>query len=96
MSASQNWRFETTQVHAGAQPDPTTKSRATPIYQTTSYVFDNSDHAANLFALAEFGNIYTASRTPPRMSSSSASPRSRAAPVRCSSRAARRRSRSPC
>jgi len=64
MSASQNWRFETTQVHAGAQPDPTTKSRATPIYQTTSYVFDNSDHAANLFALAEFGNIYTRIQNP--------------------------------
>ncbi|WP_271171070.1 PLP-dependent transferase, partial [Microbacterium laevaniformans] len=40
MSASENWRFETTQIHAGAQPDPVTKARATPIYQTTSYVFD--------------------------------------------------------
>ncbi|MDZ8171126.1 bifunctional o-acetylhomoserine/o-acetylserine sulfhydrylase [Microbacterium xanthum] len=59
MSAPENWRFETKQVHSGAQPDPTTKSRATPIYQTTSYVFDNTDHAANLFSLAEFGNIYT-------------------------------------
>ncbi|MBN9174101.1 MAG: aminotransferase class V-fold PLP-dependent enzyme, partial [Microbacterium sp.] len=61
---SENWRFETTQIHAGAQPDPTTKARATPIYQTTSYVFDNSDHAANLFALAEFGNIYTRIQNP--------------------------------
>jgi len=60
----QNWRFETKQVHAGAAPDPTTKSRATPIYQTTSYVFDNADHAANLFALAEFGNIYTRIQNP--------------------------------
>ena len=59
MSAPENWRFETKQVHSGAQPDPTTKARATPIYQTTSYVFDNTDHAANLFSLAEFGNIYT-------------------------------------
>ena len=59
MSAPENWKFETKQIHSGAAPDPTTKSRATPIYQTTSYVFDNADHAQNLFALAEFGNIYT-------------------------------------
>ncbi|AFS78790.1 O-acetylhomoserine (thiol)-lyase CysD [Gottschalkia acidurici 9a] len=51
--------FETLQLHAGQNPDPTTGSRAVPIYQTTSYVFDNSDHAANLFALKEPGNIYT-------------------------------------
>jgi len=54
-----DWRFETKQVHAGAAPDPTTNSRATPIYKTTSYVFNSTEHAANLFALAEFGNIYT-------------------------------------
>jgi O-acetylhomoserine (thiol)-lyase len=54
-----NWSFETKQVHAGAAPDPTTNARATPIYQTTSYVFRDTDHAANLFGLAEFGNIYT-------------------------------------
>ncbi|WP_159500291.1 bifunctional o-acetylhomoserine/o-acetylserine sulfhydrylase [Microbacterium sp. 18062] len=59
MSAPENWRFETKQVHSGAAPDPTTKARATPIYQTTSYVFDNADHAANLFSLAEPGNVYT-------------------------------------
>ncbi|MEK6310135.1 MULTISPECIES: bifunctional o-acetylhomoserine/o-acetylserine sulfhydrylase [Curtobacterium] len=53
------WRFETTQVHAGAQPDPTTGARATPIYKTTSYVFENSDHARDLFALAQPGNIYS-------------------------------------
>lgn len=64
MSAPENWRFETTQIHAGAAPDPVTKARATPIYQTTSYVFDNADHAANLFALAEFGNIYTRIQNP--------------------------------
>src|SRR5436309_7830242 len=46
-------------VHAGQAPDPATKSRAVPIYQTTSYLFDNADHAARLFALQEFGNIYT-------------------------------------
>lgn len=59
MSDSQNWKFETKQVHSGAQPDPTTNARAVPIYQTTSYVFDSADHAKNLFSLAEFGNIYT-------------------------------------
>ncbi len=52
-------RFETLQLHAGQQIDPTTNSRAVPIYQTTSYGFNNSDHAANLFGLKEFGNIYT-------------------------------------
>jgi O-acetylhomoserine/O-acetylserine sulfhydrylase len=54
-----NYRFETLQLHAGQQIDPTTKSRAVPIYQTTSYGFDNSEHAANLFGLRAFGNIYT-------------------------------------
>ncbi|HQQ95870.1 MAG TPA: O-acetylhomoserine aminocarboxypropyltransferase/cysteine synthase [Cyclobacteriaceae bacterium] len=52
-------RFETLQLHAGQEVDPTTGSRAVPIYQTTSYVFKNSEHGANLFALKEFGNIYT-------------------------------------
>ncbi len=56
---STSLRFETLQLHAGQTPDPVTKSRAVPIYQTTSYVFDNSEHAANLFGLKEFGNIYT-------------------------------------
>src|SRR5215475_8327672 len=51
--------FETLQLHAGQQIDPTTKSRAVPIYQTTSYAFDNTEHAANLFGLRQFGNIYT-------------------------------------
>ncbi|CAN5207817.1 O-acetylhomoserine aminocarboxypropyltransferase/cysteine synthase [soil metagenome] len=51
--------FETLQLHAGQQIDPTTKARAVPIYQTTSYGFNNSEHAANLFGLREFGNIYT-------------------------------------
>jgi len=54
-----NYRFETLQLHAGQDPDPVTGSRAVPIYQTTSYVFKNSEHGANLFALKEFGNIYT-------------------------------------
>jgi O-acetylhomoserine (thiol)-lyase len=54
-----NYRFETLQLHAGQQIDPTTKSRAVPIYQTSSYGFDNTDHAANLFGLKQFGNIYT-------------------------------------
>ena len=52
--------FETLALHAGQEiPDPTTGSRAVPIYQTTSYVFKSTDHAASLFALKEFGNIYT-------------------------------------
>ena len=51
--------FNTLAVHAGAQPDPTTGARATPIYQTTSFVFDSTDHAASLFGLQAFGNIYT-------------------------------------
>jgi O-acetylhomoserine (thiol)-lyase len=56
---SNQWGFETRQIHAGAAPDPTTGARATPIYQTTSYQFRDSAHAQNLFALAEIGNIYT-------------------------------------
>src|SRR5665811_1591906 len=54
-----NWSFETRQIHAGQAPDPTTGARALPIYQTTSYVFNDAEHAQNLFALKEFGNIYT-------------------------------------
>ncbi len=53
------WSFETRQIHAGQSPDAATNARALPIYQTTSYTFDSSEHAANLFALKEFGNIYT-------------------------------------
>ena len=52
-------RFATLAIHAGAQPDPETKARATPIYQTTSFVFDDIDHAASLFGLQAFGNIYS-------------------------------------
>ncbi|MEO6942480.1 MAG: bifunctional o-acetylhomoserine/o-acetylserine sulfhydrylase [Terrimesophilobacter sp.] len=62
--ASDHWKFETKQIHSGAQPDPVTNARATPIYQTTAYVFNSSDHAKNLFALAEFGNIYTRIQNP--------------------------------
>jgi len=57
--SERQWKFDTLQVHAGQEPDPTTGSRAVPIYQTTSYVFNNAEHAANLFALKEPGNIYT-------------------------------------
>lgn len=57
MSTKQH--FDTLQLHAGQKPDSATNSRAVPIYQTTSYVFNNSEHAANLFGLKEFGNIYT-------------------------------------
>jgi len=57
--SDQDFQFETLQLHAGQEVDSTTKSRAVPIYQTTSFVFDNSEHASNLFGLKEFGNIYT-------------------------------------
>ncbi|EYT92114.1 O-acetylhomoserine sulfhydrylase [Frankia casuarinae] len=57
--STESWSFETQQIHAGAQPDPATGARAVPIYQTTSYVFRDTDHAAALFALGEPGNIYT-------------------------------------
>jgi O-acetylhomoserine (thiol)-lyase len=56
---SKKYHYETLQVHAGHTPDETTLSRAVPLYQTTSYVFKNSEHGANLFGLKEFGNIYT-------------------------------------
>src|SRR2546423_399703 len=56
---SATYHLATQAVHAGQAPDPTTRARAVPIYQTTSYVFDDADHAARLFALQEFGNIYS-------------------------------------
>jgi len=56
---SETYRFETLQLHAGQEPAPGTNARAVPIYQTTSYTFDDADHGARLFALEEFGNIYT-------------------------------------
>ena len=59
MTQNNNPGFATLAVHAGAKPDPTTGARATPIYQTTSYVFEDVDHAASLFGLQAFGNIYT-------------------------------------
>jgi O-acetylhomoserine (thiol)-lyase len=59
MTDNQKYHLETLALHAGQQPDSDTLSRAVPIYQTTSYVFKDTDHAANLFALKEFGNIYT-------------------------------------
>src|SRR5438270_7089488 len=57
--------FATRSLHAGQKPDPATGARAVPIYQTTSFVFDNSDHAAALFGLQQFGNIYTRIMNPP-------------------------------
>jgi O-acetylhomoserine (thiol)-lyase len=59
MSKIENKGFETLAIHAGAKPDPETGARATPIYQTTSFVFEDTDHAASLFGLQAFGNIYT-------------------------------------
>ena len=59
MTAADEPGFSTLSIHAGARPDPTTGARATPIYQTTAFVFDDVDHAASLFGLQTFGNIYT-------------------------------------
>jgi len=59
MSDTTQWSFETLQIHAGQSPDPTTGARALPLYQTTAYQFRDTTHAANLFGLAELGNIYT-------------------------------------
>src|SRR5690625_4845350 len=59
MSDDQQFGFETSALHAGQEVDPTTGSRTVPIYQTTSYVFDSTEQAANRFGLKEFGNIYT-------------------------------------
>ena len=56
---SEGWSFDTKQIHAGQTPDAATNARALPIYQTTSYTFNDTNHAANLFALKELGNIYT-------------------------------------
>ena len=56
---SESYKFETLCLHAGQQPDPTTTARGVPVYRTSSYVFNNTEHAANLFALKELGNIYT-------------------------------------
>tara|TARA_B110000263_G_scaffold81768_1_gene71526 strand:+ start:1962 stop:3275 length:1314 start_codon:yes stop_codon:yes gene_type:complete len=64
---TETWGFETKQIHAGQQADPTTGSRAVPIYQTTSYVFRDTNHAANLFSLSEIGNIYTRIMNPTQM-----------------------------
>ena len=61
---STGWSFETRQIHAGQTPDSATGARALPIYQTTSFVFDSTEHAANLFGLKEFGNIYTRLNNP--------------------------------
>lgn len=64
MSDANEWSFETLQIHAGQVPDPTTGARALPLYQTTAYQFRDTEHAANLFGLAELGNIYTRINNP--------------------------------
>ena len=61
---NRDYHFETLQIHAGQEPAPGTNARAVPIYQTTSYTFDSADHGARLFALEEFGNIYTRLQNP--------------------------------
>lgn len=64
---SEQWGFETRQIHAGQSPDVSTNARAVPIYQTTSYTFNSAEHAANLFGLAEVGNIYTRIANPTQL-----------------------------
>ncbi len=64
MSPVEEWAFETLQIHAGQTPDPTTGSRSLPIYQTTAYQFRDTQHAANLFGIAEAGNVYTRINNP--------------------------------
>ncbi|MBN9282754.1 MAG: PLP-dependent transferase, partial [Hyphomicrobium denitrificans] len=64
MTQSPTQKFATQAVHAGASPDPVTGARVTPIYQTTSFVFNDPDHAAALFNLEAFGNIYTRINNP--------------------------------
>ena len=97
------WGFETRQIHAGTSPDPTTGARAVPIYQTTSYQFQSTEHAANLFALADVGNIYTrvmnpttAPSRPASTPSRAASPRRSGCPARWRWRRGSRPKRSPC
>ena len=74
-----HWSFETKQVHVGQTPDAATNARALPIYQTTSYTFNSSEHAANLFALKEFGNIYTRIMNPTQATVDPTTPASTAA-----------------
>ena len=64
MSENQDWSFDTQQIHSGQTPDPTTGSRSLPIYQTTAYQFRDTAHAANLFGIAESGNVYTRINNP--------------------------------
>ena len=64
MSENQDWSFDTQQIHSGQTPDPTTGSRSLPIYQTTAYQFRDTAHAANLFGVAESGNVYTRINNP--------------------------------
>src|SRR5919199_6570997 len=59
MASDREWGFRTRSVHAGGRPDPTTGARQVPIYQTTSFVFEDTEDAADLFALQKYGNIYT-------------------------------------
>ena len=75
--SDRKYGFETLAVHAGAAPDPTTGARAVPIYQTTSFVFDDVDHAAALFNLQKFGNIYSPADQPDRLGAGGAGGRPR-------------------
>ena len=88
--------FNTLAIHAGAQPDPATGARATPIYQTTSFVFDDVDHAASLFGLQAFGNIYTRIGNPTNAVLEERVAALEGGTARSPSRRATRRSSSPC
>jgi len=87
---------ETIALHGGQKPDPTTNARAVPIYQTTSYVFNDTAHAARLFGLQEFGNIYTRIMNPTTDVFEQRVAQLEGAPGRSRSLPARRRRRSPC
>lgn len=89
--ADKNYGFDTLMVHAGTQPDPETHSVALPIYQTTAYTFDSTEHAARLFELKEPGNIYTRLSNPTVDALERRWPRSTAASARSPSRRGTRR-----
>ncbi len=97
MEASRHFGFETRQVHAGQRPDPATGARAMPIYQTTSYVFEDPESAAAYFNLQEYGNTYSEDREPNRCRVRRAHGEpSRTAAVRSPSRAVWRRRQRRC
>ncbi len=96
MSDAPQHGFDTMLLHAGTPPDPATGAVQTPIYQSTSFVFQDADHAARLFNLEEVGFIYSRLTNPTVLTCRTASPRSRAAPARSPARRGTPRRSSPC